>query len=146
VKPVKPFNVYTNNNWYFEIPGLVSPQFHTLEGIGVESSEVFVVDAVTNIKHKFSSFIKDYSDISLTRALDGSIDDANMRQLQSFGLDNGIRVDGNLVKMHAGVEVFRIMFFGMRLKGIGHPTLDTNGADRYDIKYTFSVSEWVEVY
>lgn len=143
--PLRPTDLYTNNHWYFEIPGLISPHFHTLEGIEQKSGEVFIVDGSTNIKHKFSSQLKEYNDIVLTRGMDGSVDDATMRVLVQKCMNEGFRFDGNLVKMHNGQEVFRILFLGCRIKNYAHPSLKTDGEERYDNKYTLSVSEWVEI-
>lgn len=143
--PIKPTNLLTANHWYFEIPGLISPQFHTLEGIEQKSGEVSIVDGSTNIKHKFSSQLKDFGDIILTRAKDGSIDDDTMRVLTDQCMNSGFRFDGNLVKLHNGQEAFRILFLGLRIKNIAHPSLKTDSEERYDMKYTCSVSEWVEV-
>lgn len=144
-KPNRPTNLFTTNNWYFELPGFVSPHFSTLEGISKTSGEVSIVDGGTNVRHKFSSQIRDYGDISLTRAYDGSVDDYAIQALSKLSFDGCQRFDGNLVKLHCGEEVFRILFLGMRLKEEVHPTLNTEGEDRYDVRYTFSVSEWVEV-
>ena len=143
--PLRPTDLYTNNHWYFEIPGLISPHFHTLEGIEQKSGEVFIVDGSTNIKHKFSSQLKEYNDIVLTRGMDGSVDDETMKVLNKKCMNEGFRFDGNLVKMHNGQEVFRILFLGCRIKNYAHPSLKTDGEERYDNKYTLSVSEWVEI-
>lgn len=143
--PLRPTDAYVNNGWYFEVPGLVSPQFQQLEGISKTSGEVVVVDGATNIKHKFSSQLKDFGDIVLTRPKDGSIDDTTMRVLEDQCLNTGFRFDGNLVKLHNGQEVFRILFLGMRIKKVEHPSLNTGGEDLYNMKYTCSVSEWVEI-
>ncbi len=143
--PNRPTALFTNNNWYFEIQGLVSPHFHSLEGISKTSGEVSVVDGGTNIRHKFSSQIKDFGDITLTRAYDGSVDDLAMLALENASMDTCQRFDGSLVKMHCGKEVFRIVFLGLRIKEVGHPSLSTEGTERYDVRYTCSVSEWREV-
>ena len=143
--PLRPTDLYTNNHWYFEIPGLISPHFHTLEGIEQKSGEVFIVDGSTNIKHKFSSQLKEYNDIVLTRGMDGSVDDESMKKKKKKCMNEGFRFDGNLVKMHNGQEVFRILFLGCRIKNYAHPSLKTDGEERYDNKYTLSVSEWVEI-
>ena len=143
--PLRPTDLYTNNHWYFEIPGLISPHFHTLEGIEQKSGEVFIVDGSTNIKHKFSSQLKEYNDIVLTRGMDGSVDDETMKGLTQKCMNEGFRFDGNLGKMHKGQEVFRILFLGCRIKNYAHPSLKTDGEERYDNKYTLSVSEWVEI-
>lgn len=143
--PLKPTDLYTANHWYFEVAGLISPHFHTLEGVEQKSGEVFIVDGSTNIKHKFSSQLKDYGDVTLTRAMDGSVDDQTMRVLVQKCMNEGFRFDGNLVKMHNGREVFRILFLGCRIKNYAHPSLKTDSEERYDVKYILSVSEWVEI-
>jgi len=143
--PLKPTDQLTANHWYFEIPGLISPLFHSLEGIEQKSGEVSIVDGATNIKHKFSSQLKEYSDVTLTRTMDGSIDDQTMRVLVNKCMNEGLRFDGNLVKLHNGREVFRILFLGCRIKNYAHPSLKTDGEEKYDNKYTLSVSEWVEI-
>ena len=103
------------------------------------------MDGGTNVRHKFSSQIKDYGNITLTRAYDGSVDDTAIRVLTDLSLNTCSRFDGNLVKLHCGQEVFRILFLGMRIMEEVHPTLSTEAEDKYDVKYSLSVSEWVEI-
>lgn len=141
----RPKNLFTSNHWVFEIPGAISPNFQKLDGISKTSGEVTVVDGTTNVKHKFSSQLKDFGEITLTRPYDGSVDDIFMQSLEKFSFENGGRIDGSLVKFHNNEEVFRIMFFGLRLKEITHPSLDTSSEERYDVQYKFSVSEWEEI-
>ena len=142
---LKPTDALTANHFYFEVPGLISPHFHKLEGISQKSGEVFIVDGSTNIKHKFSSQLKDFGDITLTRTLDGSVDDVSMRALVQQCMNEGFRFDGNLVKMHNGQEAFRVLFLGLRIKEVQYPSLDTSSEERFDTKYVCSVSEWVEL-
>lgn len=144
-RPTRPSDLYTNNNWYFEMQGLVSPHFHTLEGISKTTGEITIVDGGTNITHKFSSQIKQFGDITLTRSKDGSVDDVAIAALRDLCMDTALRFDANLVKLHHGNEVFRIMFLGARIKEENHPTLSTDGEERYDVRYVLSVSEWVEI-
>ena len=141
----KPTDALTANHFYFEVPGLISPHFQKLEGISKKSGEVVIVDGSTNIKHKFSSQLKEFGDITLTRVYDGTVDDVTMRALTDQCLNEGFRFDGNLVKMHNGQEAFRIIFMGLRIKEVQHPNLDTGSEERYEVKYICSVSEWVEV-
>lgn len=143
--PNRPTDLYVTNGWYFEIPALVSPHFHTLEGIEQKSGEVKIVDGSTNITHKFSSQLKEYNDIVLTRAMDGSVDDVTMKMLVQQCMNEGFRFDGQLVKLHNGKEVFRIVFMGMRIKNYAHPTYKTDAEEKLDLKYTCSVSEWIEL-
>lgn len=141
----KPTDALTANHYYFEVPGLISPHFHKLEGISLKSGEVFIVDGSTNVKHKFSSQLKDFGDITLTRTRDGSVDDKSMNVLVQKCINDGFRFDGNLVKMHNGQEAFRILFLGLRIKEVTLPSLDTSSEERFDTKYVCSVSEWVEL-
>lgn len=141
----KPVDALTANHFLFEVPGLVSPHFQKIEGISKKSGEVVIVDGSTNIKHKFSSQIKEFGDITLSRVYDGSVDDRSMRALTDQCMNEGFRFDGNLVKMHNGQEAFRIIFLALRIKEVQHPSLDTGSEERYEVKYICSVSEWVEV-
>lgn len=143
--PNKPSDLLTNNHFYFEVPGLISPHFHKISGISKKSGEVSIVDGATNTKHKFSSQIKDFGDITLIRTPDGSVDDYSMRALVDKCLNAGFRFDGNLVKLHNGQEAFRIMFLGLRIKEVNYPDFDTSAEERMDISYVCSVSEWVEI-
>lgn len=141
----KPTDALTANHFYFEVPGLISPHFHKLEGISKKSGEVFIVDGSSNVKHKFSSQLKDFGDITLTRTPDGSVDDVSMRALVDQCLNEGFRFDGNMVKLHNGQEAFRIMFLGLRIKEVQYPSFDTASEERMDVKYVCSVSEWIEL-
>lgn len=143
--PTRPNDLFTSNHFYLEIPGLVSPQFHTVEGIGVESGEVTLVDGYTNIQHKFSSQLKKAKDVTLTRSKDGSVDDLALKALTKKCLDEGFRFDCHLVKRHNGNEVFRILLLGCRIKTVDYPTHQTDAEERYDMKYMLSVTEVVEL-
>lgn len=141
----RPDNLFTTNHWTFEIPGLNFPNFQKLEGISKTSGEISIVDGTTNIKHKYSSQLRDFGDITLTRPYDGSADDIAMQALEKASFDTGARFDGHLVKYHNGVEVFRIMFFGLRIKEVKHPNLDVAAEEAYNVMLTISVSEWEEI-
>jgi len=141
----RPDDLYASSHWTFEIAGMKSPNFQKLSGLSKKVGEIKMVDGSTNITHKFSSQIKDFGEITLTRPKDGSIDDAAMMALEKFSLDSGNRIDGQLIKLHNGVEVFRIMFFGLQMKEVKHPDFDTSAESSYDMQYTFSVSEWEEI-
>jgi len=144
-RPLRPTNLFTANSWYFEIQGLLSPHFHQLSGIKKSSGEVSIVDGSSGVRYKFSNQIKEFSDITLVRAYDGSVDDDFMRTLTKLSLDGCLKFDGNLVKMHCGKEVFRIIFLGMKMKDTEHPQLRTDSEEKYDMLYMFSVTEWQEV-
>jgi len=141
----RPDNLLTSNHWTFEIPGFTFPNFQKVSGISKKSGEVSIVDGTTNIKHKYSSQLKEFNDITLVRPYDLSIDDASIRALVALSFDESQRFDGALVKYHNKTEVFRIMFFGLRVKEVKHPDLDTAAEERYDVELLCSVSEWEEI-
>jgi hypothetical protein len=134
--PTRPVDLYTTNHFYFEIPGLISPQFHTVEGIELESGDVTIVDGSTNIQHAFSSQLKRYNDIVLVRSYDGTVDDQAMRTLVNACINEGYSFDGALVKQHFGEEVFRVLFLGMRIKRVQYPTMQTDAEEKLDVRYT----------
>ena len=142
----KPTAAMVANHFVFEVPGLISPHFHKCEGINRKTGEVFIVDGFTNIKHKFSSGLKEFGDITLTRTPDGSVDDVTMSALVDQCMNEGFRFDGHLIKYHNGQEAFRIVFLGMLVKEEQEPSLDTSSEERYDQKYICSVSEWVKIF
>jgi len=138
-------NLYANNHFEIKIPGLVTPDFQEMDGLEKSMGEISKVSGDTNIKYKFSSGIKDYGEITLTRPYDGSVDDALILALEKFSFDDGNRVDATLVKYHNKQEVFRILLFGLMLKKVTYPGMGTANEDRFDMKYTFSVSSHEEV-
>ncbi|MCE7766847.1 hypothetical protein GQL56_29930, partial [Pseudomonas putida] len=70
-KPQRPNDLYVNNGWYLEIPGLVSPHFETLEGVQKAANKVSIVDAGSNKKYQFGTQIIDFGEMSLSRTYQG---------------------------------------------------------------------------
>ena len=143
--PYAPTDLLTDNGWYIDMQGLISPQFHSFEGLERKTGEVKIVDGATNITYKFSDQLKDFGEITLIRTKDGSVDDITMVALTDNCINNGFRFDFQLVKNHNGNPVFRILVLGARIKSEAHPSLKTDGTGKYDMKYMLSVTEWVEV-
>jgi hypothetical protein len=135
-KPRTPKTLYVNNGWWMEIPTLVSPHFQTLEGVGIGTGTVDIVDAGSQIKYKFSSQVLDANEMTLTRTLDGSSDDATMNALFDRCVRDGYKFNCSFVKTHNGAEVFRYSFVGFRFVTKSDPTLDVNGEDKYLMSYT----------
>lgn len=144
-RPKTPTGLYVNNGWWMEMPGLVSPHFQTLDGKGVNSNTVDVVDAGTNIKHKFSAQVLDFSEMTLTRSPDGSSDDKVMQSLFDKCVREGYKFDTNMVKTHFGNEVYRIAFVGFRLVTQNDSTYDVNGEEKLTKTYTATCEYWFEV-
>lgn len=143
--PQKPQGLYVVNGWYLELPGLVSPHFETLEGLSKKTGTVDIVDAGTNIRYKFNGQIIDFGQITLTRTMDGTIDDISMRTLVEASIRQGVKYAGALVKMHFGNEVYRILFDGLGFKEENYPTFDINAEEKQQISYVATVDSWIMV-
>lgn len=151
-KPKTPQDLYVTNGWYLEIPafgnfsGLISPHFQTLEGLGIDSSTVDIVDAGTNIKYKFPTQILDFTEITLTRTLDGSNDDGALDGLVQLCLRVGLKLPSvSIVKMHNLTEVFRIQCQGFRFLSEKYPTMDINGEDKFLMSYRATIDQYQKV-
>lgn len=144
-KPKSPTDLFVTNGWWIEMPGLVSPHFQTLDGSGSNSGTVDIVDAGTNIKFKFSSQVLDFQEMTISRTLDGSSDDAAIDVLYDQCVRQGFKFGCSLVKMHNGQEVFRIAFVGFRFVNKTMPSLDVNGEEKFLIQYTATCDYWFKV-
>lgn len=134
--PIKPTDLYVTNGWYMELPGLISPHFETLEGVGRNSSTVSLVDAGTNKRYKFGTQIIDCGDMTLTRTLQGTPDDYVMDATVFAMINQGLKVNSVAIKLHHLVEVFRLIFEGFRIVSEGFPNFDVNGEDKFTMTYS----------
>ena len=141
-KPKTPSDLYVVNGWWLEMPGLMSPHFETLEGAGINTDSVSIVDAGANIKYKFSGQILDFTDLTLTRTQDGSSDDAAVDALYDQCVRLGFKFNCALVMTHNGQEVYRIAFVGFRFVNKTLPTLDINAAEKLTVTYTATNDYW----
>jgi hypothetical protein len=144
-RPRKPSDLLVANGFWIEMPGLVSPHFETLDGLGIESSDVMIVDAGTNIEYKFPTQIARYTELSLTRTLDGSSDDAALEELVQKCIHEGLKFDGTVVKTHWGKEAFRLQLVGFRFKTLTEPSLDVNGEEKYQQSLTGTIDYYYKL-
>lgn len=143
--PQRPKGLHVVNGWYLELPGLVSPQFETLEGLSIKTGIVEIVDGGSNVKYKFNDQIVDFGQITLTRTSDGSSDDLVMHNLVLASIRQGITYPGALVKLNNGIEMYRIIFDGLGFKENNYPNLDINSGEKHRISYMATIQEWVLV-
>lgn len=143
--PQRPTALHVVNGWYLELPGLNSPQFETLEGLSKKTGTVQIVDGGSNIVHKFNDQIIDFGQITLSRTSDGSSDDIALDAMVDLSIRTGVQYVGALVKMHFGVEIYRIMFLGMGFKEINLPSLDINSGEKHRTSYMATIIEWVKI-
>ena len=144
-KPQKPQDAYVANGWYLNIPvaGIMqNGLFETLEGMGMQSGEVQVVDAGTNRKYKFTDQLVDYTDMTLTRTYNGSSTDRAMEALVKTMIDEGLKLPVTAVKMHHGKEVFTILFEGFAFKEVRYPTMDIGSSEKFTVTYTAHCDGW----
>lgn len=142
-KPKRPTGAYVVNGWYLELPGLVSPHFQTLSGLSKKTGTVEVVDGGTGIKYKFTDQILDFGQITLARTYDGSSDDSVFRNLVNQGIVADIKYPAVLVKLHYGVEVFRIAIEGLGFKEENYPDFNVEGSEKLLVSYVASVDGWL---
>lgn len=144
-KPQKPQDVYVVNGWYLDIPvpGIgTNGIFETLEGMGKSTGVVEVVDAGTNKKYKFTDQLVDYSEMTLTRAYNGSATDRAMEVLVNTMIENGLKLPVKAVKMHNGKEVMTIIFEGFAFHSSNYPTFDIGGSDKFMVSYSAHCDGW----
>jgi hypothetical protein len=140
-RPNKPIDVVMQNGWYLEFAGVQSPHFQTLEGLSKKTGLTELVDAGTNIKYKFIDQIKDFGSITLSRALDLSRDDKAFKLLTDASIDTGFKHIGNLVKLHHGKEVFRVILVGVLFNEYNYPSLDVNGTSQFNVSVAAAIDE-----
>lgn len=135
-KPRSPKDLLVTNGWWLEIQGLVSPHFQTVEGLALNTGTVDIVDAGSQIKYKFSGQVLDSQELTLTRTLDGSADDATLDAIFDRCVRDGYKFNCSIVKTHNGIEVFRYSIVGFRFATKSLPTLDVNAEEKYTLTYT----------
>jgi hypothetical protein len=141
-KPTRVKDLYVQNGWYLEFPGLISPHFETLEGLARTSNSVEIVDGGTNKKHKFGSQILDFSDMTLTRTMQGTVEDKTLHAIADDMILRGLRLPVIAVKLHHQQEVFRILFEEFKINSQNLPNFDVNSEDKFTISYSASCSDW----
>jgi hypothetical protein len=144
-KPQKPKAAYAVNGWYLEIPGLISPRFETLSGLKKSTGSIEVVDAGSNVKYKFASQIIDFGTISLTRNMDGSVDDINIDALSEASISSGLKFAGVLVKLHFGKPVFSIGFEGLRFTEDSFNDFNIESEEKMVRTYQMTVDTWLRI-
>lgn len=145
-RPLPPSGLVAANNYYFEVTAGIASlpantfQFHSIEGLSQTSGEISINDGYTNKKHKFSSGLQEFGDVTLTRAFNASTDDDWVNAWAWTSFNSCVRFDGKITKMHCGNQIFEIYLEGLRVKNIEYPTLSTESEERFDVRYTMSVS------
>lgn len=140
-----PTDLYVTNGWVFLMPGLISPHFETLEGVAKTSGSVQIVDAGTNRRFTFAGQIMDFGQMTLTRTKQGTPDDKALEDMAEAMINFGLAVNAQAVKMHHGIEVFRILFEGFRISSKKYPNFDVNAEEKFLCTYEATCNNWTEV-
>lgn len=127
---------YKTNEFVVEIEGIESPGITKVNGLSEgEVEAVEQPDAGSNIKHKISSGIVKYGDLTLERNMDGSQADAAFRawfdemfKIDGTGIGSKLRRNGSVVKKEHGEEVLRFAFEGAWIKSSKFTDLDAGSS------------------
>jgi hypothetical protein len=141
----KPTDLLVANGWYLELPGIVSPHFETLSGLSKTTGRVEIVDAGTNIRYNFPSQILSFGEITLTRTYDGSPLDIALEALVDECIERGLKVQGNLVKLHHQREAFRLAMEDFQFSARNFPDFDVNSEDKFLMSYTANVGAFFRI-
>jgi len=115
---------YRTDEFVVEIEGMESPGITKVTGLSEgEVDPIEQPDAGANIKHKISSGIIKYDDVTLERNMDGTQADTDFRtwfeemfKLDGTGTGSQLRRNGSVVKKQFGEEVLRFTFEGAWIK------------------------------
>jgi hypothetical protein len=136
-KPRVPTDLVVTNGWWVEIPAVADCHFETLDGLDdVESGSQSIIDAGTNIEYKFGDQTYKSGDLSMSRTLSNSATDAQLDSLFLRCIREGIKFSATVVKLHNGVELFRVVIVGMRFVTKKGASLNTANGEKYSVTYT----------
>jgi hypothetical protein len=140
--PTMPTDLYVQNGWYFDFPGLINPHFETLEGVQQTTQNVSIVNAGNNRKYSFGAQIIDFGEMTLTRTYQGTPDDISLDAIVQLMLQEGLKLDVMANKLHHQQEVFRVYLQGFKINIWQMPTWDVNGEDKFVNTYQATCDDW----
>ncbi|MFH0989836.1 MAG: hypothetical protein V1799_07460 [bacterium] len=143
----KPNDLIPINGWVFELPGLTSPHFHKLSGIGVKTGTMTIIDGGTNMAFNFSDGIEENGAITMTRTRDNSAADGVFAKFVRDVIKTGVKVNGSFVQYRHGKQVLKILFTGLLMNDFKYNDFDTSGKGdgaKSDQTYVAQVDHWEE--
>jgi phage tail-like protein len=128
---------YRTNEFYVEIEGITSPGIQHVTGLDEGTVEAIEQpDGGSNVKHKISSGLINYEDLTLERNMDGTLTDAEFRiwftemfKLDGTGAGSQLRRNGSVVKLQFGKEVLRFAFEGAWIKSSKFSDLNAGSSE-----------------
>ncbi|MBX4215641.1 hypothetical protein KW797_01690 [Candidatus Parcubacteria bacterium] len=135
------------NGWLMELDPssgikMRAPHFTNLSGLNKKTGTMEVVDGGTNVKLFFSDGILEHAPITMTRARDGSPDDAAFEGGVQKVYETGQKVAGTFTQYRFGKAVLEIRFRGLLLNDYNLSDFDTAGSDKSEQSYTAQVDFW----
>lgn len=144
-RPARPTDQLVVNGWYLEIPGLSSPHFETLDGISKGEEDVSIVDGGTNKTFTFGGQVISFGKMTLSRTRQGNADDKALNIMIDAMITKGVKINITGVKLHHGVEQFRIYFQGFRIGRRSKPSWNVNSSEKYTETYEATCDDWDEI-
>jgi len=128
---------YRTNEFVVEIEGIESPGIQHVTGLDEGTVDAIEQpDGGSNTKHKISSGLIHYDDLTLERNMDGTqADDAfrawftEMFKLDGTGTGSQLRRNGSVVKLQFGKEVMRFAFEGAWIKSSKFSDLNAGSSE-----------------
>jgi phage tail-like protein len=128
---------FRTNEFVVEIEGIESPGIQHVTGLDegtIDTIDQF--DGGSNIKHKVSSGLIAYDDLTLERNMDGTQADEAFRtwfgemfKIDGTGTGSQLRRNGSVVKMQFGKEVMRFAFEGAWIKSSKFSDLNAGSSE-----------------
>ena len=128
---------YRTNEFVVEIEGITSPGIQHVTGLDEGTVEAIEQpDGGSNVKHKISSGLINYEDLTLERNMDGTQTDTEFRdwftemfKLDGTGAGSQLRRNGSVVKLQFGKEVLRFAFEGAWIKSSKFSDLNAGSSE-----------------
>ena len=128
---------YRTNEFLVEIEGIESPGIQHVTGLDEGTVDAIEQpDGGSNIKHKISSGLVHYDDLTLERNMDGTQADEAFRswftemfKLDGTGTGSQLRRNGSVVKLQSGKEVMRFAFEGAWIKSSKFSDLNAGSSE-----------------
>lgn len=140
-----PTDLLTTNQWTLDIdilPGekkMVSPQFDSLDGIGVAVGTIEKAEGGSGLVYKFSNHAINHKPITISRKRDGTAQDAYLQQYVDTYIRSGAKRNGTMYKYHNGKLIRKIIFVGLGLFDSQHPSYNSTTSDAEEIRIQCTV-------
>ncbi len=144
-----PIDLIPQNGWLMDLPGLVSPAIHKLQGVSTKTGVMTVIDGGSNVQYSFSDGVEENGPITISRTRDGGPDDAVFANFVRAVQKTGKKVNGSFTQYRFGKVVMKILFNGLLMNDYKLSDFDTNAKGdgaKSDQTYVATVDHWEDAY